>query len=132
MAHLICGVDGSSRTLDVQLGRQGPYQRFARTPEGVAALALFCRTHAVTLVVIEATGGYERLPFALLWEAGLPVAIVNPRAVRDFAKGIGILEKTDRRDAAVLAWSAAVRQVAAQPPPSGEQRRWTALVTCLR
>lgn len=77
-------------------------------------------------------GGYERLPFALLWEAGLPVAIVNPRAVRDFAKGMGILEKTDRRDAAVLAWSAAVRQVAAQPPPSGEQRRWTALVTCLR
>lgn len=132
MAHLICGVDVSSRTLDVQLGRQGPFQRFPRTPEGIAALALFCRTHAVTLVVMEATGGYERLPFALLWEAGLPVAIVNPRAVRDFAKGMGVLEKTDRLDAALIAWYAEVRQVAAQPPPSSEQRRLTALVTRLR
>lgn len=81
---------------------------------------------------MEATGGYERLPFALLWEDGVATAIVNPRAVRDFAKAMGFLEKTDRLDAGVIARYAAVKEIQAQQPPSGDQRRLTALVTRLR
>ncbi len=132
MANTICGVDVSSKALDAQVGRSGPFQRFARNAEGIAELVGFCRAHGVELVVMEATGGYERLAFALLWEAGLPTAIVNPRAVRDFARGMGFLEKTDRLDAGIIARYASVAEIAAQQPTSCEQRRLTALVTRLR
>lgn len=132
MTHVICGVDVSSKTLDVRVGRDGPHKRFPRTTEGIAELAAYCRDASVTLVAMEATGGYERLAYALLWDAGLPVAIVNPRAVRDFAKGMGFLEKTDAIDAAVIARYAEVRGVAPQPPPGADQRRLTALVKRLR
>ncbi len=94
MTHIVRGVDVSSKSLDARVGLNGPFRRFDRSPDGVAALAAFCRDHAAGLVVMEATGGYERLPFALLWDAGLPVAIVNPRAVRAFAEGLGFLRLT--------------------------------------
>ncbi|MBV8507211.1 MAG: transposase, partial [Alphaproteobacteria bacterium] len=86
MTNLICGVDVSSATLEARLGRDGVVRRFARDAEGIAALAAFCREHQVGCVAMEATGGYERLPFGLLWAAGVPAAIVNPRAVRRFAE----------------------------------------------
>lgn len=96
MTHLICGVDVSFGTLDARIGGSGPMKRFDRTAEGIAALAAFCRDNDVTLVAMEATGGYERLPFGLLWGHGLPVAVLNPRPVRQFAEAMGFLEKTDR------------------------------------
>src|SRR5438132_11503937 len=81
---------------------------------------------------MEATGGYEKLPFGLLWAAAVPAAIVNPRAVRRFAEAMGILEKTDRIDTGVIAWFAEVKQIAPQPPASPAQQRLAALVTRLR
>ncbi len=132
MANTICGVDVSSKALDAQIGRSGPFQRFERSPEGIAALAAYCQSHAVDLVVMEATGGYEKLPFALLWKADVPVAIVNPRAVRDFANAMGFLEKTDRIDASVIAWFAATKGILPQKPASSNQERLAALVTRLR
>jgi len=81
---------------------------------------------------MEATGGYERQAFALLWARGLPVALLNPRAVRRFAEGMGLLEKTDRIDAGVIAWFAAVKHVVPSQPASAEQMRLQALVTRLR
>ena len=74
---VICGVDVSSTHLDA---RDGPAARFANTLDGIAALAAFCTAHAVALVALEATGGYERQPFALLWADGVPCAILNPRS----------------------------------------------------
>lgn len=118
--------------LDARIGGDGAFARFPRTAEGIAALAGFCRQHGAGLAVMEATGGYERLAFALLWEAGIGAAIVNPRAVRDFAKAMGLLEKTDRLDAGVIARYAAVKGVQPQQPPSGAQDRLTALVVRLR
>ena len=53
-----------------------------------------------------------------LWAAQIPVAIVNPRAVRRFAQAMGLMEKTDRIDAGVIAWYAEVKRIAAQPPAS--------------
>lgn len=104
----------------------------AATPEGVAALAALCREHRVSLVVMEASGGYEKLVHALLWSHGIPAAIVNPRAVRRFAEGMGFLEKTDRIDAGVIAWYAEVKRIVAQEPASAAQERLKALVTRLR
>jgi transposase len=81
---------------------------------------------------MEATGGYERLPFGLLWSHAVPAAIVNPRAVRRFAEAMGILEKTDRIDCGVIAWFAAAKGVVPQPPAPDRQRQLAALVTRLR
>ncbi len=129
---IICGVDVSSTHLDARIGRDGPAARFSNTPAGIAALAAFCRAHAAALVVMEATGGYERQPFALLWAEGLPCAILNPRAVRRFAEAMGVLEKTDRLDAGLIAWFAAVKRIAPQNPASETQERLAAWVTRLR
>lgn len=132
MTEIICGVDVSSETLDARIGRDGAEAHIAATPEGVAALAAFCREHKVTLVVMEATGGYEKLGHALLWSHGIPAAIVNPRSVRKFAEAMGFLEKTDRIDASVIAWYAETKHIVAQEPASEAQEHLKALVTRLR
>ena len=98
MTALICGVDVSSTHLDAKIGAKighenGAFRRFERTTEGIAALAAFCHHHAASLVVMEATGGYEQLAVGQLWAAQIPVAIVNPRAVRRFAQAMGLMEK---------------------------------------
>jgi transposase len=129
---MICGVDVSSKTLDARVGRDGPSASFANDVDGITELAQFCRQHGVHLVAVEATGGYEKQPFVLLWAVGIPVAIVNARAVRDFAKSMGIFEKTDRIDAGVIAWFAEVKRVVAVGPASAQQQRLRALVTRLR
>jgi transposase len=132
VANIICGVDVSADTLAARIGHDGAYRRFANSHEGVVELAGFCREHGVSLVVMEATGGYEQRPFALLWAATLPCAIVNPRSVRRFAEAMGLLEKTDRIDAGVIAWYAAVKRITAQQPASQTQQELAALVTRLR
>jgi transposase len=132
VTNLICGVDVSADTLDARLGRDGAWRRFANTSEGVAALATFCRQHNVSLVAMEATGGYEQRPFGLLWADAVECAIVNPRSVRRFAEAMGVLEKTDRIDAGMIAWYAEVKRITAQPPAGPTQRKLTALVTRLR
>lgn len=132
MTQIICGVDVSSETLDARIGRDGAEARFPATPEGIEALAAFCREHQVALAVMEATGGYEKLAYSLLWSHGIPAAIVNPRNVRRFAEAMGFLEKTDRIDAGVIAWYADAKRIVAQEPPSEAQERLKALVTRLR
>ena len=132
VTDIICGVDVSSTHLDARIGRSGAFQRFANTPEGVEALASFALEHEVTLVAMEATGGYEKKPFALLWAQGLPCAILNPRMVRRFAEAMGVLEKTDRIDAGVIAWCAEAKRVGPTEPASPAQQRLRALVVRLR
>ncbi len=132
MAHIICGVDVSAETLDARIGRDGVWQQFTRTSEGIAQLALFCKTHQVSLVVMEATGGYERLPFAQLWAAGVPAAIVNPRSVHQFAQAMGALEKTDKIDTGMIAWYAETKRIEPTPPAANNQQRLTVLVVRMR
>ena len=132
MTTSICGVDVSSGFLDAAIGDTRHTRRVRRTPEGIADLVAFCREHDVELVAMEATGGYERLPFALLWQAGLPCAVANARQVRRFAEALGLLEKTDRIDAGVIARFTAVRKLAPQPPAAATQERLTALTVRLR
>jgi transposase len=125
-------VDVSSQTLDARIGPDGPSLRVKRTADGIQELASFCRQHGTELVVMEATGGYEKLPFMLLWTAGMPCAIVNPRSVRRFAEAMGLLEKTDRLDAGIIAHFAAVKRIVAQQPASETQQRLAAAVGRLR
>jgi len=73
------------------------------TPDGHRQLCQSLKNHTVALIVLEATGGYERPIVAELLDAGLPVVVVNPRQVRDFANGLGQWAKTDPIDAQVLA-----------------------------
>lgn len=132
MATLICGVDVSSISLDARIGSQGTEASFENNPEGVAGLAVFCQQHGVELVAMEATGGYEKLSFGLLWGSGIPVALLNPRSVRRFAQGMGFDEKTDRIDAGVIAWFAEVKNVVPTQPASAAQAQLEAMVTRLR
>ena len=128
MTVIICGVDVASKKLDARIGREGPFETFDNDAEGVSALAAFCRQHGALLVVMEAAGGYERQAFAPLWGLGLKAAIVNPRNVRDFAKAMGWLEKTDKIDAGAIAWYGEVRQIKPTPLASPTQQRLSALV----
>jgi transposase len=128
---MICGVDVSLKTLDARIGHEGPSCSFSNNRKGIARLARFCREHKAALVVMEATGGYERKPFALLWAEGVEVAIVNPRAVRDFAKGMGLLEKTDKLDAGIIAWYGKTKGCVAVQPSSAQQQQLKALVVRL-
>ena len=132
MTRTICGVDISSQSLDARIGHEGAFAQFPNTTEGIAALLSFCQAHQVGLIAMEATGGYEQQAFAQLSEQGLPVAILNPRAVRQFAQSMGSLEKTDRIDAGMIAWYAEVKK---SPPlclAAKSQQHLRALVTRLR
>ena len=110
MTRIICGVDVSKDSLEARIGQEGAAASFPNHPEGIADLACFSREQQAELVAMEATGGYEQLAFAQLSQAGLGVAILNPRAVRQFAQSMGRLEKTDRIDAGMIAWYAEVKQ----------------------
>jgi transposase len=114
------------------MGRDGAASSFHNHPAGIASLAAFCQAHQVDMVAMEATGGYERQALALLSEHGLPVAILNPRAVRQFASGMGRLEKTDRIDAGMIAWFAEVKRATPACLSTPGQRQLRALVTRLR
>ena len=95
------------------------------SPLGHRQLCQALKNHPVALIVLEATGGYERPIVAELLAASLPVVVVNPRQVRDFAKGMGQLAKTDPIDAAVLAQFAQI----VQPAPKTHSTPQTAELT---
>ncbi len=122
----------SSAKRDARIGRDGPHLQVPSTEDGADALPAFCQRHGATLCVMEATGGYERPAFARLWARNVPTAVATPRAVRRFAEGMGVLEKTDRIDAGVIAWYAETKRIQPTQPASPDQRRLAALVTHVR
>ena len=128
----ICGVDVSKAMLDACIEPGTVFGGFKNDPAGIAALAAFCRQHEAELVVMEATGGHERKAFLLLWEAGLPCAMTNPRSVRRYAEAMGSWEKTDRIDARMIARFAQAKSLRPTPLPSAGQQRLKALVARLR
>ena len=99
------GVDVSKARLDVAVRPTGERYSVANNPEGIDTLVerLLVEAGSPKLVVLEATGGFERPAAMALAASGIPVAVVNPRKARDFAKATGTLAKTDRIDAYVLA-----------------------------
>lgn len=129
--QIYCGVDISKDWLDAFVPPSHA-QRFENSPDGIGGLAGFVETHGASLVVMEASGGLERLAFCLLWQQNIACALVNPRGVRDFAKAMGHLEKTDRLDARVIARFAEAKAIQPVPPPSQGQQRLTALSARMR
>lgn len=103
--------------------------RYATDATGLAALVAVCQQQRPALVVLEPTGGYEAPVVAALAAAGVPVAVVNARQVRDFARALGRLAKTDRVDAQVLAQFGARVQPAVRPLADAEQQGLEALLT---
>jgi transposase len=101
--ELFVGIDVSKATLDVAVAPTGETWSVPNAADGIQQLVQRLRELSPKLVVLEATGGLERRAVAAIAGAGLPVAAVNPRQVRDFAKAMGRLAKTDAIDAAILA-----------------------------
>lgn len=97
------GIDVSKATLDVYLEPSGQQWCSANTEAGITEIIEALNCVEVTLVVLEATGGMEQAVTQALSQAGIAVVVTNPRRVRDFAKALGKLAKTDRIDAQVLA-----------------------------
>jgi transposase len=125
---LTVGIDVAKAHLDVAVRPAGDPWRVANDEAGVAALVARLAPLAPALVVLEATGGLERLAAAALAAAGLPVAVVNPRQVRDFAKAVGQLAKTDALDAARLARFAADVRPPPRPLPDADTQALAALL----
>ena len=132
MIKIVCGVDVSKASLDACIEPDSVHGSFRNTAAGIAELAAFCRQHQAALVVMEATGGYERRAFLLLGEQGLPCAITNARNVRLYAEAMGVLEKTDRIDASMIARFARDRKLQPTALPSKLQQHLKALVARLR
>lgn len=116
------GIDVSKAYLDVAFDDPAMETRFDNDPAGHAALVEKLEGVTVTRVVLEATGGYERPIVAALLAGKLPVVVVNPRQVRDFARAVGQLAKTDAIDACVLARFGAAVQPETRPLPDEKAR----------
>lgn len=122
------GIDVAQDAVAVALAPSGEHWTSRTDEPGLHGLAERLRGHAPALVVLEATGGLEAPLVARLAAADLPVVVVNPRQVRDFARALGRLAKTDAIDASVLALFAERVQPAVRPLPDAAARQLGALV----
>lgn len=128
MADLFVGIDVSKKWLDVSVRPSKEAWRTENATGPIAELVLRLVDLAPTLIVVEATGGLQTPLVIALAEAKLPVAVVNPRQVRDFAKAVGRLAKTDALDAAVLAHFAEAVRPEQRALPDRETRQLEALL----
>jgi transposase len=122
------GIDVSKATLDGAF-RPGAAFRHDHTPEGIARVVALLQARPVVLVVVEATGGLEVPLVRALQQAAIPVAVVNPRQARDFAKATGRLAKTDACDAQALAHYAEALRPEPRALPDAATRALDALST---
>lgn len=124
--EVFVGVDVSKATLDLHIRPSGERFTVPNEEEGAKQLVAKLKAQQPTLVLLEATGGYEARVAAVLSVAGLPVAVINPRQVRDFARATGELAKTDRIDAAVLSLFAERVRPEVRPLPDEATRDFEA------
>lgn len=122
------GIDVAKAHLDLAAHLSGEPWRVANDEAGINAIVRHLGELAPTLVVVEPTGGLELPLTAALAAAGVPLAVVNPRQVRDFAKATGRLAKTDRLDAKVLAHFAQAVQPAPRPLLDAQTQELAALL----
>lgn len=125
---MFIGIDVSKNALDVALSPESKPFRVTNDREGVQKIVAQLPSPGACLVTLEGSGGYERLVIAELLDRGHRVAMANPRQVRDFAKGLGILAKTDAIDATVLAKFGQVAKTHCLEKPSGSQAELQQLV----
>ena len=123
------GLDVAKAQLDVAVRPSSEGWSTTNDEAGIAQLVGRLKTLRPTLIVAEATGGFEHAAIAALAAVGLPVVVANPRQVRDFARATGQLAKTDQLDAGILALFAERVQPAPRPLPDAAAQLLDALLT---
>jgi transposase len=126
--QIFVGIDVAKGQLDVALRPTGEHWTVPNEDASIAALVTQLQAVAPTLIVLEATGGYQRTVVSALAAAGLPVVVANPRQTRDFAKATGQLAKTDALDARVLAHFAEAVRPTPRPLPMAQAEELRALM----
>ena len=121
MEKVYGGIDISKDSLDVAVHASSQQWQFSNDTGGITRLCKMLKKLSPALIVFEATGGYEMPLYLCLDEAGLSVAPVNPRQVRDFAKSTGKLAKTDSLDAKVIAHFGYAIQPMSHPVPGTQE-----------
>jgi transposase len=129
MAQGVCiGIDVSKASLEVAYGSAGEVRSVPNQSAAIERLTEEVRALEPQLVVMEATGGYERLAAALMWDAGLKLVIANPRQLRHFREGMGQHAKSDRLDARMIALWAEHKQPEVRPLPDAQARELSELL----
>jgi transposase len=123
------GIDVHKDTLEVRVDESEDGWEVSNDAVGIEELITTLGAWSPMLVVVEASGGYERGVVAQGYGAGLPMVVVNPTRVRRLAEALGIIAKTDAIDAQVIARFAALIRPALREPQSAEQQQLNALVT---
>jgi transposase len=126
--HVFVGIDVAKAQLDIAVRPTGDRWRVTNDEAGIVALVGQLQAVAPTLIVLEATGGYQRAVVAALAAVCLPVVVINPRQGRDFAKATGQLAKTDKLDARALAHFADAVRPAPRPLPDAQLEELRALL----
>ena len=129
MGQMFVGIDVAKDRLDVHVRPSGEAFSVARDGKGLDELVARLRALDVKLIVLEATGGFETMVAGALCAAGLPLAVVNPRQIRAFARATGTLAKTDTLDAAVNARFAEAIRPDPRPVPDEQARSLGELIS---
>ena len=127
--ELFVGIDVSKRQLDLAIWGQEDDRRYGNDEAGILEVLKQLTDMAPTLIVIEASGGWEMTVVAELAFAKLPVVVVNPTRVRSFARATGQLAKTDKLDASMIAWFAQAIRPEVRPLRNEQEAYLVALVT---
>ena len=127
MQHVV-GIDIAKYHFDLHLLPQNKAAHYRNDPQGIADCCRFLAQQPPEAIVLEATGGYEQALAIELQAAGLPVIVVNPRRVRDYARSCGQRAKTDRIDAKVIAQFATSSDVSVRQLPDAATRQRMAWV----
>ena len=128
MADVYVGIDVSKARFDIAVRPTGEQWGATNDSERIDDLVAKLEHLHPSLIVLEASGGYERPVVAALAASGLPVAVVNPRQARDFGRATGKLAKTDELDARALAHFAEAVKPEVRPVPDGQAREFAAII----
>lgn len=129
MEKLFIGIDVSMDNLDIAAYPTGQIWQYKNNKKGIAKTVSKLRALNPELIAMEATGGLEQALKDALDKADLPVAVVNPRRIREHGRSMGILAKTDKLDARVIAHFAAKIEPRPQPPRDKAEKELDSLVT---
>lgn len=127
--EVFIGIDVSKEKLDVAVRPTGEFMSFSNNEDGISCVVDFVKSFFPSLIVLEATGGLETAAVGMLADKGLPVVVINPRQVRDFAKATGKLAKTDTIDAHLIARFGEAVRPELRLLKDQEAQKLTALIT---
>ena len=126
---IVIGIDISGKSLDIHILPEDRAQRFANDASGIGELVELAKEMEASLILMEATGGLESAIAAECALSGIPTAVMNPRQIRDFARSLGRLAKTDAIDAEVIARFGSALRPEPRTLPDAQEQYLKALIT---